>query len=236
MPPSPPPGEPPASPPPAPDPLTTPLVDRWQRGEPSSDARQAGVFITQWDSFHRANERHHTAEQLWLPCQPSDWCSWLVGRAARFEASVVNRQSPWLWDATLPGFVVAPEAVSIRCAYSGDASTQGATSGCPRGAKFDTRPREAQTPGAAAAARDGGQQQAGGQSLASEEEHPVEGSAWCVRPRSPYGETCAWREADLDEAMRQQRDQRHPYNECDAADRTRLHAGPRLLRTARSAR
>ena len=129
---SPPPSPPPPVPPPLPAPPPSlspppPLAqavasrfnERWLRGTPSAmpDGRwTAGVFITQFDSMHGGSKK-------WLPCEPPDWCAW-IDQGTRYSGSVVNRALPGVWSETEPGFVVAPNAVRLRCAFSTDASSQ----------------------------------------------------------------------------------------------------------------
>ena len=114
------------------------LSGRFERGTPSSDVRAAGVFVAQWDAMHSPSRR-------WLPCQPDDWCYW-IGNHSRFAGSVINRQLPLLWDTKLPGFVVAPAAVSLRCAFSADSSTQHVGDTCPRTSLLEPEPRTAAGP------------------------------------------------------------------------------------------
>ena len=174
------------------------LNQRWRAGRPSAEPESAGVFLTQWDAFHRGAESG--VLQLWLPCQPTDWCYWLVGASPRFSATVTNALTPGLWDAGLAGFVIDSDAVAIRCAYSGDASSQGGGSGCPAGADD-------------------------GIAAVSTNETSADGKfvplQWCTA-RSPSGDGgCAWRPEQLIDAMSQQvhlspvgsYNQRHSYNE-----------------------
>ena len=68
----------------------------------------------------------------------SDWCAFTG--AERFAGSVINRrlvslvQGSGVWSPTIPGFVIAPEAVTLLCGYSADASTQHGGSACPAAA------------------------------------------------------------------------------------------------------
>ena len=148
----------------------------------------AGVFLTQWDAFHRGANPDQL--RLWLPCQPTDWCHWLVGDAPRFAATVANREAPGLWDSALPGFVVSPAGVHIRCAYSADASSQGGASGCPEGADLGL--------------------------IVAERRFPDQNS-WCTERATTVVQGmisgCAWRPSQLDQAMQQQLKYGGRYNE-----------------------
>jgi hypothetical protein len=101
------------------------LNERWRVGAPSADRVAAGVFLTQFDAYHRSATPEET--RLWLPCQPTDWCYHLTdyGRQPRFSGTITNRQLPGLWDPSLAGFVINPVAVRLKCCYSADASTMG---------------------------------------------------------------------------------------------------------------
>lgn len=74
----------------------------------------------------------HLTKRKWLPCASSDWCGW-IGEATRYSGTVINRDIPGLWSSNIPGFVVAPPAVQVRCALSGDASSQHEGDACPPG-------------------------------------------------------------------------------------------------------
>ena len=101
-PPSEPPSEPPSSPPSA---VTQQLVAvdlntafaraggaDWQApaNSPLANPAAVGVYMSQWDAAHRAEEG---TLEMWLPCQPSDWCSF---SSDRFVGTVVSRHSPSL--------------------------------------------------------------------------------------------------------------------------------------------
>ena len=148
------------------------INERWLHGAPSAELSAAGVFLSQWDAFHRAGESP-PQRQLWLPCQPTDWCYWLVGAAPRYAAAIANARMPGLWEAGTPGFIVASAAVSMRCAYSSDASSQGPSTGCPEGAPLGAEPIR--------------------------EVVPAPKLTWCSPPEREYG--CAWRSSELDQMM-----------------------------------
>ena len=138
-PPEPPPISPPRLPPlrpPPPHPSPSSIVDvvntRYDRGAPSNSLVDAGVLISQIDAMH-------DPQRPWLPCPLDDrstWCWWL---GDRISGSIISRQQVALarersyrplFDASLGGFIVSPEAVQLNCAYRGDGSTQNEHTSC----------------------------------------------------------------------------------------------------------
>ena len=81
----------------------------------------------------------HDPVRPWLPCPINDtrvWCWWL---GDRISGSIISRQQVALakqrqyrplFDSSLGGFVVSPEAVQLNCAYRQDASTQSEHTSC----------------------------------------------------------------------------------------------------------
>ena len=108
------------------------INERYERGGPSNRRSDVGVFISQLDIMH-------DPMKPWLPCPVDDasvWC-WFLGD--RIPGSIISRSQVAhakahsqraLYDETLGGFVVSPEAAVVNCAYSGDASTQGEHTSC----------------------------------------------------------------------------------------------------------
>ena len=169
-----PPHSPPCPPPQAPVPIIDRLNQRFNAGRPSSLPHEAGVFVTQLDAMHQP-------QAPWLPCRPADWC-YFAG-ADRFSGSVLWPQRTGLWSNDLPGFVIHPAAVELRCAYSGDGSTQHPGDPCPSRGEH-------------------------GSSL-----NGHVSIEWCMwrNPNGDGG--CAWRPGKLDDAMRQHAYMGGRYNE-----------------------
>lgn len=54
----------------------------------------------------------------WEPCAADEFCY-----SPSLAASLVNTRMPHLWSSTFVGFVVAPAAVAVRCAFHGDGAS-----------------------------------------------------------------------------------------------------------------
>ena len=117
--PSPPPPPPPLPAPPPPPPPPEPASDvvqrlnaRFRQGAPSNELAAAGVLMRCAEGMAG---RHTPA---WEPCAADEFCY-----SPSLAASLVNTRMPHLWSSTFEGFVVAPAAVVMRCAFHGDGAS-----------------------------------------------------------------------------------------------------------------
>lgn len=93
------------------------LNRRFEHGRPSKDIGSAGVIARLFDPSEDPKEP-------WRPC--SNQKLWCKVYGDRMPASIINKRVPWLYskgDSALAGFLIAPQTVSLYCAYSGDGST-----------------------------------------------------------------------------------------------------------------
>ena len=119
--PSPPPPPPPLPAPPPPPPPPEPASDvvqrlnaRFRQGAPNNGLAAAAVLMRCAEGMAG---RHTPA---WEPCAADEFC-----HSPSLAASLVNTRMLHLWSSTFEGFVVAPAAVVMRCAFHGDGASSG---------------------------------------------------------------------------------------------------------------
>ena len=94
---------------------------RFRLGQPSDNVEAAGVLLHQFDDMEDTNAP-------WMPCPQFKWCGEF---GDRFSASMINARLPpggppgliGIFSNTVAGFIFAPEAAEVFCAYAADGGT-----------------------------------------------------------------------------------------------------------------
>ena len=79
----------------------------------AGDVEGAGVLLRQFDKNNDMTNR-------WMPCPKEGADSWCKDLADRWAASILNANTPHLYEPTTGGLILAPDSVRLLCAYPED--------------------------------------------------------------------------------------------------------------------
>ena len=86
--------------------------ERFALTEPTNDPRRAGVFVHQFTVY----DGHLAGTWQINPFDEGKWSD-------RFSATLINRETPTVFDSGKNGFILSPRDLKILCSYASDGGT-----------------------------------------------------------------------------------------------------------------